>query len=793
MNRIFYLLPLLPAFAQAGALDQERESWVIQARQGQLEQAAAGLDALYRRSRDGKVLDDLIAVQLWRKDPAAALASCEPCEFKPISNASLEALARAARDERRYPLAISYYRILQGRAPDNRNAWLGLYLSASDQGNLTLARQAASDYEARFGRDQAILDARIYGARRQGDAMGEMLARQQWLEQDPGNPEQLLALYRVAVSLGAGPAAADLMRQHPSLFKPVDRLWLDHYEAVSLLRSVAQTEDPALTTRALRRALALQERILREAPSDHPLHLSNERDRIVTLAALGRFAQAENDSAALLAREAQPDYVLMARADALAGLGRSREASLIYDELASRMPADKELREKRFYAYTDQERYDAAAGLLTQWQEPLTRWDFTGNTRMDNDDYERLLQLQNLLGAWRGQADNAERQLLGWLESAPANPWLWMQLGDLRRWRGHPDEADEAYAEAARWLQPASQAQLEPGRLNARLDRGQWQQTPARIRALGEGNRDRKELGQRLKQEQAPTLVSEFTHGSSEGGSVLASRDWRYDARLYSARSDEGHRLFVRRQGGFGEFDNEPERAAYSGLGMELSLYPLQWTVEGGMGSELNHRGYLWNRLDWRLGDHWSLGGAVNLNSADTPLRALARGDYADQYQLELNWRQDESREAGAQLELMDLSDGNQRKSVSGFVRQDLWRRDRWWLDGTLRAASSRNEAVEVDYFNPLEDRNLELELGARYRLPFDANRVLVQGLFLSTNSYWQQGYGGSQGWQLSYRHDWELSPALSLGYGLGRSKATYDGDAEYGDFVFANLQWSFL
>lgn len=793
MNRIFYLLPLLPGFAQAGALDQEREAWVIQARQGQLEQAAVGLDALYRRSRDGKVLDDLIAVQLWRKDPAAALASCEPCEFKPISNASLEALARAARDDRRYPLAISYYRILQGRAPDNRNAWLGLYLSASDQGNLTLAREAASDYEARFGRDQAILDARIYGARRQGDAMGEMLARQQWLEQEPDNPEQLLALYRVAVSLGAGPAAADLMRQHPTLFKPVDRLWLDHYEAVSLLRSVAQTEDPALTTRALQRALTLQERILREAPSDHPLHLSNERDRIVTLAALGRFELAESDSAALLAREAQPDYVLMARADALAGLGRSREASLIYDELAPRMPTDKELREKRFYAYTDQERYDAAAGLLTQWQEPLTRWDFTGNTRMDNDDYERLLQLQNLLGAWRGQADKAERQLLGWLESAPANPWLWMQLGDLRRWRGHPDEADEAYAEAARWLQPASQAQLEPGRLNARLDRGQWQQIPARIRVLGEGNRDRKELGQRLKQEQAPTLVSEFNHGSSEGGSVLASRDWRYDARLYSARSDEGHRLFVRRQGGFGEFDNEPERAAYSGLGMEISLYPLQWTVEGGMGSELNHRGYLWNRLDWRLGDHWSLGGAVNLNSADTPLRALARGDYADQYQLELNWRQDESREAGAQLELMDLSDGNLRKSVSGFVRQDLWRRDRWWLDGTLRAASSRNEAVEVDYFNPLEDRNLELELGARYRLPFDANRVLVQGLFLSTNSYWQQGYGGSQGWQLSYRHDWELSPALSLGYGLGRSKATYDGDAEYGDFVFANLQWSFL
>lgn len=51
----------------------------------------------------------------------------------------------------------------------------------------------------------------------------------------------MLALYRVAVSLGAGPAAADLMGQYPALFKPVDRLWLDYYQAVNLLRISAQT------------------------------------------------------------------------------------------------------------------------------------------------------------------------------------------------------------------------------------------------------------------------------------------------------------------------------------------------------------------------------------------------------------------------------------------------------------------------------------------------------------------------------------------------------------------------
>ncbi len=794
MNRIFWLLVLLPSLAWAGGVDNAREAWVIKARAGELEAAIAGLDALYRQTNDGKVLDDLIAVRLWHGDRKGALAACTPCEFSPISNKTLEEVARAARDEKRYPEAISYYRVLQGRAPANPNGWLGLFLTASDQGNQRLARQAASEYEQRFGRDRAILDARLYAARQAEDAMGELLVHQQWLELEPDNAEQVLALYRVAVGLGAGPAAGELMARYPSLFKPVDRLWFDYYQAVNLLRMSSKIEDPAQVRTSLTQVLVLQDKILARAPRDHVLYLSTRRDRVVTLVALGEFAQAEKASATLQAEGPLPDYLLEARADALAGLGRATEASALYDRLATPERArDKTLLEKRFYAYSDAERYEAAQALLAGWQEPATRWDFTGNQRMANDDYEKLLQLRTLLQAWRGQAGEAEAELESWLKTAPANPWLWLQLGDIRRWRGHPDGAEQAYREAMRWLPTGRTVQAEPGRLNARLDRGEWQQTPQAVRALGNLTRDRQELQQRLALEQAPMLTTELTHGRNEGGSVQASRDWRYDSRLYSGRSDGGDRLFVRRQGSFGDYEGQGERAAYSGIGAELSFYPLLLTLEGGTGSELNHKGYLWSRLDWRLDDQWQLGAAVNLNSADTPLRALARGHYADQYLLDLGWRQDETREGGLRLERMDIDDGNRRLTASSWLRQDLWRRDRWWFDGTLRAATSRNEEVDADYFNPLSDRNLELELAVRYRLPLDGRSSLLQSLTMSGNHYWQEGYGSDQGWQLSYRHDWVLSPALSLGYGLGRRQAVYDGNREYGNFVFANLQWSFM
>ncbi len=105
------------------------------------------------------------------------------------------------------------------------------------------------------------------------------------------------------------------------------------------------------------------------------------------------------------------------------------------------------------------------------------------------------------------------------------------------------------------------------------------------MRTLGNLTRDRQELQQRLALEQAPQFVTDLTHGRNEGGSVQASRDWSYDSRLYSARSDGGDRLFVRRQGSFGEFDQQPERAAYTGLGAEIFFYPLQLTLEGARGA----------------------------------------------------------------------------------------------------------------------------------------------------------------------------------------------------------------
>ncbi|MBM7455477.1 poly-beta-1,6 N-acetyl-D-glucosamine export porin PgaA [Oceanisphaera litoralis] len=799
MRFIVLLLAALPVVVNAAPLeqvDQAREAWVIQAREGNLDQAAAGLEQLYQQSGNIRVLDDLIAVQLWRGDRKAALDSCHPCEFKKLSADSLEGLARAARDEKNYGEALTYYRQLQRSAPGNTNAWLGLFLSAVDKGDDILAKQAYREYEQRFGLDTSILEARLYQAQLREDALAELQARQQLLALEPNSSEQIQAMYRVAVSVGAAPAAQALMNQNPELFTAIDRYWLDYYQAAALLRTGQEVEE----RETYLKALALDENIIANVPHEHPLYTLARRDALVALVGLRRFKQALALSTELMAEGEQPEYVLAARAHTLLKLDRPREAAKIYDRLTLLNPDDKDLREEHFYSYTDSERYRLAHKLLMRWHEPAERWDFIGVSRLPNEDFDRLLQLKVMLTAWRGKAEEAEQQLTRILADTPANPWLWQLMGDLRRWRGKPEGAEQAYQEAMRWLPAQRHYKVEADVMHSRLDRGLWRGNAEKLGELRQkGDSEAVEkLDRRVRRETGPQLVTEFSQATNNG-QVQASDEWRHDTRLYSTRNRLGQRVYIRGMGQKGEFDGQDLRASYYGLGVDLPFVmpgtaqdPAQLTLEAGTGEQLNKRGYVWTRLDWRLSDLWALSLSGQLNSADTPLRALNRGSYGDQLSGELRWRQDETRDAGLTGQLMTLSDDNLRRLLAAWLRQDIWRHDTWLLDGTLRMSASGNRVLDVDYFNPEEDLGLGLDLRASYRHAMEKQRSLTQVLGVGGGQYWQRRYDSDNNWRLSYTHDWVLSPGLNLSYGLARAKSVFDGEGEYGNSVFANLEWSF-
>lgn len=69
-----------------GNLDAQRESWVIMARQGQLDQAIEGLSRLYAQTGDRAVLDDLIALMVRDERYRQALDLCAECSVEDYSS-----------------------------------------------------------------------------------------------------------------------------------------------------------------------------------------------------------------------------------------------------------------------------------------------------------------------------------------------------------------------------------------------------------------------------------------------------------------------------------------------------------------------------------------------------------------------------------------------------------------------------------------------------------------------------------------------------------------------------------
>ncbi|MDU0888900.1 MAG: poly-beta-1,6 N-acetyl-D-glucosamine export porin PgaA, partial [Haemophilus parainfluenzae] len=129
-------------YAQKSITDIEREDIIIFSRQGdaQLNQAIPRLEALFDKTHDAKVRDDLIALYLKVNKSDKALSLCENCKLTQFSQNELENLGKAARNEKQYNQALTFYLQLQKLSPKNPNGWLGAALAATENKNYDVAK-----------------------------------------------------------------------------------------------------------------------------------------------------------------------------------------------------------------------------------------------------------------------------------------------------------------------------------------------------------------------------------------------------------------------------------------------------------------------------------------------------------------------------------------------------------------------------------------------------------------------------------------------------------------------------
>lgn len=794
------LASLVAGAAQAqSSTDVTRESLVREAREGALPEAIAGLERLYAQTGDERVRADLIALLVRAERYQQALDVCTGCRVEQYQAGELETLGSAARSVQAFDQALVYYQALAQRDPEATQALLGQALVYTDQQRYTEAGIALERYERLAGSTIQGLEARGYLASRTQNPVQELAARQALVERDTDNTGELQAVYRLAVGLGASSAARELMIAHPDTFAASDRLWLAYYEAVTDIRLGIHTDQPDRTASGL----AQLDSVLAAPGLPDELETRAEYDKVVALSELRRFSEAEALSMRLeLQHGALPDYVLRARALALNGLGRPDEAADLYRELIRRSPQmavdpDDPLNEGLFYSYTDAQRFKEADRLLQSWlaREPEYRWDFTRTVQIDNTNYQKILMLDVLLTAWRGQMDEASERLASYQAQAPGEPYLWITKGDLERDRGWPREAETSYQMAETLLPPDQRYQAEHGVLLARLQRGQWEGTTTEIaREISEArpSASRDELAREWREARAPQLNATVTRATGDGTGTQASKEWRSQVRLDGPRDARGSRPFVEQINQYGEFDERELRAGYTVAGYEINLHPATVVVAAGTGAQLG-RDFL-ARVDIRYAfdDQLSAMLGADINSVDTPLRALDDGVSADRYRAELAFRRDERGAGAIGVSAMDFSDDNLRRAAYGYWRETLYHLDRWQIDAEVQASASLNDDVTASYFNPERDANLGGLLSVNYEIPLDYRQSFTQTLTIGSGRYWQENVDAENTWSIGYGHRFELAPRFELEYGITRERAVYDGIPEYDNTLSAGFVWRF-
>lgn len=800
----------MPSYA-AQDVNAQRERWAAHARNGQAElaESVAAMRTLYAESRDAKVRADLIALLVRQGKPAEALAVCASCKPADFSADELENLAKAARNHKQFALSAALYSQLQKTDPNKKIGFLGGALASSEAGRYTESRTQISEYRRRFGDDAEIRQAEHYLTERSQSLSERLQSQQEALAKDPDNKDLVLQTYRTAAQLQAYPVQEQLILSHPHMFGKNDLLWLKQSKAVTQLRTNRETGDTA----QLEAAYKSMTEVAEQAPQGSALQASALRDRMAVSIALGKDKQALEDYNRLRRMGEQPQYVKEQYAQALSMNGSPITARAIYEEIMEEQKAktgsvSPTLMGKLVEA-------DADMGYYTRGQERLKGLnpkknvpDFTHTREIDNPYYSQQFFWNARLEAWNGSHKKAAALMDAWLAEHPGDPWAMILRGDLANWNSRGDEAVAWYEQSKDHIPPESQLWVNSLIAGVWMGNGNWAAVKKMAEGMDRNNPEHKAFWEQYDRARA----AELSIGAEavKATSPEKNTEWEENIKLYSPRSLGGHRAYVVQQSAY--VPNEESwlnngkdlRAGRVGVGGELSLYPFTISSEAGRGTQLNEKSYFDLGAAWRINQHISLNAKASKNSANTPTKAWAQDVYADEYTIGATYTHSANTRAGVGTGIMDFEDGNVRKSVYGWLSQQIYQHNRWELEGYLWADSSSNKdnsALHPDpwYYNPKSSKSLSGTLTLSYAMPLDNGIRLNQQLSGGIGRYWEhhsQGdeYVKSNGntWLVKYGHDWRLGKRTGLGYEFGRRKAIYDGEPEYQNFGSVNFNLKF-
>lgn len=795
LRRLAACAALAPALALAGPAD-DYDALILRAHAGDYEPALAMLRQ-QGPAAGARAIQDHIIIAGWAGKPAEAIAAYESLPSGAALPGDVQlAVARAYRDERRWPQALAAFREGIRRHPGQSAFAAGEIMTLADAGQFDPALAAGRKWVASQPRNPDARLALAYVHARQGQPFEALHQTDLAQGLAPDSPavqrEYIYALQRARMA----DTALERARRHPDLFNAAQ---MRGFEADALAQQVrlaamptrSEAERFVIADRALARydTLIPAWRQLGDAARDD---VTRARiDRLHALHARVRMADLTLEYEALVAEGVTvPRYALNDVASAYLYLRQPERARDLYQQVAADDAFNNDDPEQRlanqtgrYYALAEGEQYDKTGAVTEAVQSGYAPWLYYKGqaTRMPND---LNLESSQTLAAARLQADDtvaAQARLEDMVANAPNNSSLRSDLAGLYRARSLP-RASEAELKMAETLAPRSVG-VENGQGFTALDLQEWRQAEALSAdtlARTPENLTSRRLAREWEVHNKAELRLSGYRGLASDSPVTGNGDFGIDAVLYSSPIDYNWRVFG--GGGYAAGDFEEGRGNYRWLRTGVEWRGRDLTVEGEVSThDYGHGVKPGVRLSaaYDLDDHWQIGGSGEIMSRETPLRALTNDISSNRLTGFVRWRANERREWTLAVAPSRFSDGNRRWELGVNGRERVYTAPHLKADLELDLSSQHNTRDDAPYFNPKADFmavpgvRLTHTLYRRYETAWEQIGTLGAG------TYSQQGYGTGGVLALGYGQRYRANDVLDMGAMVTGISRPYDGVRE--------------
>lgn len=787
--------------ATALSLGDRRQVALQEARAGRFEIAIPAFVAMTKEApNDMGIQADYIEVLTWAKKDQEALAHATHLDTANMPSYGLSALAKAARNTKQYSTSIDYYTQLIAREPNQVDYQVGKTLALIDAGRFDEAESSITTLRQQYPNHVEVYRALAYFGQQTKQPVLEVDANTRILSLNPQDEAAAKALIRSAREAGATAQALALAKQYPNAANnnEIAKIHNDNaaqYIAWGRYPSKLPADRFADTDQALAKldeacqcdwnTLELNTYLQRNLVFDRMVAL---RNRYRMQEVITHYQQLQQAKVEL------PAYVLNAVGDAYLYLRKPEEAIKAYDASLLLAPDVLETKFSKFYTLVELEQFDAATTLIDEVSNSLTAYRQRPNNRVVRSEDNKLEADSKAyyLRAYGDDLATAEQRFQALNDVGPANNEVRMALGEIWRWRGWPNRAEQRFIEVT---QDYPELLLPKVNLaNSRLDLRDWQLAESEIEPLVEmypENSAVQLLDRRWMLRNERQLVVDGID-STYSGSAFGSRSQAVNAVLYSRPINYNYRAFVSTRYEHATFPEGTGNIFYPGIGLEYTDRDWRITGQVSQGTISNIGTTAAVTADYRLDDYWLFGGALAVNATQMPLRGLNAGISGDMMNAYAVHRWSDLARASVNVGYMDMSDGNQRKILNLATDLRLITRPHYKLTTHLRLDASQNTERNTIYYNPERDLETSVIMDNEWLLWRRYERSFGHRLQVGTGHYWQKNFGSDYTWLVSYEQQFRWDDRFEIDYGVTRFRHPFDGVNEYITQYFARLNLLF-